>query len=104
MNTKLKRFFAGFGIAPLVLTPGYSLLRLVHLRSGASDADLMRPMPGDLSGSRWTRAVLDGVISASDGHATIYKFLDGWALGCGRRWVARWGYHCARSHLAAVSA
>jgi hypothetical protein len=58
MKTKLKRFFAGFGIALLVLTLGYSLLRLVHLRWGASDADLMRPMPSDLSGSRWTRAIL----------------------------------------------
>ena len=58
MNKKFKRFFAGAGIALLVLTFGYTLLRPFHLRWGASDADLMRPMPGDLSGSRWTRAIL----------------------------------------------
>jgi len=58
MNIKLKRFFVGIGIALLTLTLGYSLLRPVHLRWGASDADIARPMPGDLGGSRWTRAIL----------------------------------------------
>ncbi len=58
MNTKLKRFFAGAGIALLVLTFGYSLLRPVHQRWGATDEDVTRPMPGDLGGSRWTRAIL----------------------------------------------
>ena len=58
MNTKLKRFFAAIAIALLVLTLGYSLLRQVHLRWGASAADLQRSMPGDLAGSRWTRAIL----------------------------------------------
>lgn len=58
MNTKPKRFFAGVGIALLVLTLGYILVRSFHLRWGASDADLQRPMPGDLDGSRWTRAIV----------------------------------------------
>jgi len=58
MNTKLKHFFAGVGIASLVLTLGYSLLRPVHLRWGATDKDVTRPMPGDLTGLRWTRAIL----------------------------------------------
>ncbi len=58
MNPKFKRFLAGVGIALLTLTIGYSLLRPLHLRWGASDTDLLRPMPGDLSGSRWTRAIL----------------------------------------------
>ncbi len=58
MNTKPKRFFAGAVIALLTLTIGYSLLRPLHLRWGASDADVQRAMPGDLSGSRWTRAIL----------------------------------------------
>ena len=58
MNTKRKRFFVGIGIALLVLVLGYILIRPLHLRWGASDADLQRPMPGDLSGARWTRAIL----------------------------------------------
>lgn len=58
MHTKLNRFFAGTGIALLVLVLGYILLRPIHLRWGASDADLLRPMPGDLLGARWTRAIL----------------------------------------------
>ena len=58
MNPKLKRFFAGIGITLLTLTIGYSLLRPFHLRWGATDADIARPMPGDLNGSRWTRAIL----------------------------------------------
>ncbi len=58
MNPKLKRLFAGIGIALVVLSVGYIALRPFHLRWGASDADLQRPMPGDLSGSRWTRAIL----------------------------------------------
>jgi hypothetical protein len=56
--THHKRFFAMLAIALLTLTIGYSLLRPFHLRWGASDADLLRLMPGDLSGSRWTRAIL----------------------------------------------
>ncbi len=58
MHTKLKRFFSGAAIALLTLTIGYSLLRPLHLRWGASEADLQRAMPGDLGGSRWTRAIL----------------------------------------------
>lgn len=58
MNSKLKRFFAAIGIALLTLTIGYSLLRPFHLRWGATDADIARSMPGDLGGSRWTRAIL----------------------------------------------
>lgn len=54
----LKRTFTVIGIALLVLVLGYISLRPFHLRWGASDADLQRPMPGDLSGSRWTRAIL----------------------------------------------
>lgn len=58
MNPKLKRFFAGIAIALLALTLGYILLRPLHLRWSATDADIARPMPGDLNGSRWTRAIL----------------------------------------------
>jgi hypothetical protein len=58
MNTKLKRFFTGAAVALLTLAIGYSILRPLHLRWGARDADLQRAMPGDLSGSRWTRAIL----------------------------------------------
>lgn len=58
MNTKPKRFLVGAAAALLTLMIGYSLLRQLHLRWGASDADLQRAMPGDLSGSRWTRATL----------------------------------------------
>lgn len=58
MNPRLRRFLAGAGLTLLILVLGYSLIRPIHLRWGASDADLVRSMPGDLSGSRWTRAVL----------------------------------------------
>lgn len=58
MKTYRTRFFAGLGILLLVLVVGYLILRPIHLRWGASDADLARSMPGDLSGSRWTRAII----------------------------------------------
>jgi hypothetical protein len=55
---KLKRFFAAIGMTLLVLIVGYIMLRPFHLRWGATNADIARPMPGDLPGSRWTRAIL----------------------------------------------
>lgn len=55
---KLQRTLAGLGIVLVVLVLGYLVIRPVHLRWGASDADLLRPMPGALSGSSWTRAIL----------------------------------------------
>jgi hypothetical protein len=58
MNRKRIRLLAGTGIGLLVLTLGYILLRPLHLHWGTSETDLLRSMPGDLSGPRWTRAVL----------------------------------------------
>lgn len=55
---KLQRTLAGLGIVLVVLVLGYLVIRPVHLRWGASDADLLHPMPGALSGSSWTRAIL----------------------------------------------
>jgi hypothetical protein len=58
MKINMKRIFTGVWIALLTLTLGYILIRPLHLRWGASAVDLQRPMPGDLTGSRWTRAII----------------------------------------------
>ncbi|HEY9076154.1 MAG TPA: hypothetical protein VIO61_06400 [Anaerolineaceae bacterium] len=57
-HSRVKRIFGGLGLVLATLILGYLLIRPFHLRWGASDADVLRPMPGDLSGSRWTRAIL----------------------------------------------
>jgi hypothetical protein len=60
MKTKIIRILQGLGIVLLAVVLGCLALRPLYLRWGASDEDLRRAMPGDLSGTRWTRAVVIG--------------------------------------------
>jgi hypothetical protein len=53
----IKRIFGGLAGVLLVLAGGYMLLRPIHLRWGATDAEVAQAMPGDLDGMRWTRAI-----------------------------------------------
>jgi len=57
MNAKRKRVLTGIGFTLLVLIVGYLLIRPVHLRWGATHEELAGVMPGDLAGTRWTRAI-----------------------------------------------
>lgn len=57
LQKKSVRISVGLGIALLVLILGYSIMRPLHLRWGATGEDLARTMPGDLAGARWTRAI-----------------------------------------------
>lgn len=58
MKTRLARCWGGLGMILLVLILGYSVIRPLHLRWGATAEDLARAMPGDLAGARWTRAIV----------------------------------------------
>lgn len=57
MKSKFARFWGGLGIILLVLLLGYSVIRPLHLRWGATGEDIARSMPDDLAGARWTRAI-----------------------------------------------
>lgn len=85
MNIKPKCCLAGAAAVLLTLTIGYSLLRPIHLRWGAIDADLQRSMPGDLNGSRWTRAIL---IEAAP--AQIWSWLVQFGQGRGGLYSYDW--------------
>ena len=54
---KLKRILGGIGLAVLVLVLSYIVIRPRLLTWGATPEEVARVMPGDLAGSRWTRAV-----------------------------------------------
>lgn len=58
MKGKFVRVWGGLGMILLLLILGYSVVRPLHLRWGASGEDLARSMPGDLTGARWTRAIV----------------------------------------------
>lgn len=50
------RFFAGFGLALLIVVIGYIILRPIHRHWGANELEASAPMQGDLNGVQWTRA------------------------------------------------
>jgi len=56
-HSKLKRILGGLGIVLVVLVLGYAAIRPLHLSWGATAEEVSRAMPGDLDGTRWTRAV-----------------------------------------------
>lgn len=83
--TKLKRILTGLGIVLLVLILGYSVIRPLHLRWGATDEDITRAMPGDLDGTRWTRAI---IIEATP--QQIWPWLVQWGQGRGGWYSYDW--------------
>ncbi len=58
MKTKTIRVLQGLGIALLAVALGVLALRPFYLNWGATAEDQGRAMPGDLSGTRWTRAIV----------------------------------------------
>ncbi len=57
MKTKIIRILQGLGVVLLVVVLGALALRPFYLNWGATAEDRGRAMPGDLSGTRWTRAI-----------------------------------------------
>jgi hypothetical protein len=64
MKTKIVRILQGLGIVLLAVVLGVLALRPFYLNWGATAEDRGRAMPGDLSGTRWTRAILIGATPA----------------------------------------
>ena len=60
MKTKTTRILQGLGIVLLAVVLGVLALRPFYLNWGATAEDRGRAMPGDLSGTRWTRAMVIG--------------------------------------------
>jgi len=58
MKTKIFRILQGLGIVLLAVVLGVLALRPFYLNWGATAEDQVRAMPGDLSGTRWTRAIV----------------------------------------------
>jgi hypothetical protein len=58
MKTKTIRILQGLGIVLLAAVLGILALRPFYLNWGATAEDQGRAMPGDLSGTRWTRAIV----------------------------------------------
>jgi hypothetical protein len=85
MKAKLKRILGGMGIVLLVLILGYSTIRPLHLRWGATSEEVSRSMPGDLAGRRWTRAI---TVAATP--EQIWPWLVQWGQGRGGWYSYDW--------------
>lgn len=85
MNTKLKRILGGLGIILCALIVGYIIIRPLHLHWGATDEEVYRPMPGDLSGASWTRSV---TIAATP--EQVWPWLVQWGQGRGGWYSYDW--------------
>lgn len=84
-HTKLKRLFGGVGVVLLVLILGFLIIRPLYFNWGATAAEAADAMPGDLAGTRWTRAITI--------HATpkeIYPWLLQWGQGRGGWYSYDW--------------
>lgn len=84
-NSRLKRIAGGLGLVLVILVLGYLVIRPFHLRWGATDQDIARAMPGDLTGARWTRAV---TIAATP--EQIWPWLAQWGQGRGGWYSYDW--------------
>jgi hypothetical protein len=85
MKSKLKRFLGGLGIVLLVLILGYLAIYPLHLRWGATSEEVSRPMPGDLNGMRWTRAI---TVDATP--EQVWPWLVQWGQGRGGWYSYDW--------------
>ncbi len=85
MKVKLKRIFGGIAIVLLVLILGYIAIRPLHLNWGTTTDEISRLMPGDLDGTRWTRAI---TIEATP--QQIWPWLVQWGQGRGGWYSYDW--------------
>jgi len=85
MKTKTIRILQGLGIVLLAVVLGVLTLRPVYLNWGATAEDQGRTMPGDLSGTRWTRAVVIGATPEQ-----IWPWLVQWGQGRGGWYSYDW--------------
>ncbi len=84
-HAKLKRILGGLGILLVVLVLGYAAIRPFHLSWGATADEVSRPLPGDLAGVRWTRAIT--IDAAPD---KIWPWLVQWGQGRGGWYSYDW--------------
>jgi hypothetical protein len=80
-----QRLGVGLGAIALVLIVGYLVLRLIHLRWGATAEEVARSMPGDLTRPGSTRAI---TIDAPP--AAIWPWLAQWGQGRGGWYSYDW--------------
>jgi len=80
-----KRFFAGLAILFVTLVVTYMLLRPIHLRWGATNAEVAQSMPGDLPIKGWTRAV-----SINATPEQIWPWVVQWGQGRGGWYSYDW--------------
>ncbi len=85
MKANSKRIFSGLGLTLLVLILGYQVIRPGLLRWGATAVEASQPMPGDLNGMRWTRA-----ISVAATPEQIWPWLVQWGQGRGGWYSYDW--------------
>lgn len=85
VQAKLKRLVSGVGVVLLVLILGYLVIRPIHLRWGATAEEVVREMPGDLNGMRWTRA-----ITVAAPPEQIWPWLVQWGQGRGGWYSYDW--------------
>lgn len=84
-GVRLRRVLGGLALALIVAVLGYLLLRPTLLRWGATDAEVAAPLPGDLAGLRWTRAI---AIDATP--ADVWPYLVQWGQGRGGWYSYDW--------------
>lgn len=85
VQAKLKRILGGLGIVLFVLILGYLAIRPLHLHWGTTAEEVSRPMPGDLDGMRWTRAIT--VLATPE---QIWPWLVQWGQGRGGWYSYDW--------------
>ena len=84
-HPKLKRFFGGLGIVLVVIVLGYAAIRPILSGWGTTSEEVARAMPGDLAGSRWTRA-----ITVNAPPEQIWPWLVQWGQGRGGWYSYDW--------------
>ncbi len=82
---RLKRIAAGLGFVVFLLVLGSLVIHPLTSRWGATEAEVARAMPGDLSGARWTRAI---TIAATP--QQVWPWLVQWGQGRGGWYSYDW--------------
>ena len=84
-KTRTKRLLTGLGSILVVLILGYLVIRLWHLRWGATAEEVSQAMPGDLDHIGWTRAITIGATPEE-----IWPWLVQWGQGRGGWYSYDW--------------